>query len=65
MQHTVMAIAGLVCLLISVVSVYKLAPRDGKPGFAWLQIELIEISVASVLVSLLAVGLALFLVGLG
>ena len=65
MQHTMMAIAGLVSLLISVVSVYKLAPRDGKPGVAWMKIELIEILVASVLVSLLAVGLALLLVGLG
>ena len=64
MQHTVMAIAGLACLLISMVGIYRLAPREGRPGVPWLKIEVIEISVASVLVTLLALGTALLLAGL-
>jgi hypothetical protein len=58
MQHTMMAIFGVVCLMISMVSIYKLAPRQGKPSVAWMKVEAIEILVTLVLVTLLALGAA-------
>jgi hypothetical protein len=58
MQHMAMAIVGLVCLATSLFSVYKLAPRQGRPTVRWMKVESIEIMVTLVLVTLLALGAA-------
>jgi len=61
MQNMAMAIVGLVCLMISGFALYKLAPREGKLGIPWMEIEAVGISVSLVLVTLIATGAALLI----
>jgi hypothetical protein len=61
MQNLAMAIAGLACLMISGFALYKLAPREGKPGIPWMEVEVVGISVSLVLVTLVATGAALLI----
>ena len=59
MQHMTMAIAGLVCLMIGGLSIFVLAPRAGRPGVAWMEAELVAITVILIQLVILALGAAL------
>jgi hypothetical protein len=54
-----MLVAGLVCLVMGVLALYKLAPRAGRPNIPWMDNEAMGITVALVLMALMAGGVAL------
>jgi hypothetical protein len=58
MDRFAMGIVGMLCVMTSLVSVYKLAPREGKPTVRWVKVESVEIMVTVVLVTLLALGIS-------
>jgi hypothetical protein len=64
MQHMAMAIAGLACLMISGLSIFMLAPRKGRPGAPWMEIELVAIMVSLALLITLSLGAALLITAL-
>ena len=61
MQHMSMAIAGLVCMMIGGLTIFVLAPRAGRTGVAWMEIELVAISVILFQLIMLSLGAALLI----
>jgi hypothetical protein len=64
MQHMAMAIVGLACLTIGAFSIFMLAPREGRLGVRWMEVEFVAILVILVLLILVSLGAALLVTAL-
>ena len=64
MKSISMVVVGLVCLVSSVLSIYGLAPREGRPFFRWMKIEAVEVLVALALATLILLGVSFVIAGI-
>ena len=53
----VLALSGVLCLLLCVLTLYKTMPREGKPPSAWVRTETRAVSMAMLVLILLFGGI--------
>lgn len=64
MQSTLMVIAGIVCLLLGGLAIYKLRPQEGRPPSRWTQTDGAGTAVALGLMVVLLAGISLLVKGI-
>jgi hypothetical protein len=59
MQNIGILISGVVCLVISGLALFKLAPREGGQEHPWMERESVAVGVALAVVILMTFGVGL------
>lgn len=61
MENAVLMIVGLSCVAGSALALFKLAPRNGEPGPAWMEREGAATAVSLVLIMMGTLGVGLLI----